>query len=153
MMRIRGQRDFGIGAIYLALGLAGFIIARDYSFGSAGRMGPGYFPTIISSLLIVFGLVTLGRGILRDGAQVGDINWKGLGLVTLSVCAFGFLLERAGLAIALSLLVLISAAASERFRLEGRAILGLLALVVFCVVVFVEGLGLPMPIFGEWFRN
>ncbi|CZT37635.1 tripartite tricarboxylate transporter TctB family protein [Rhizobium pusense] len=152
-MRIRGQRDFGIGAIYLALGLAGFIIARDYSFGSAGRMGPGYFPTIISSLLIVFGLVTLGRGILRDGAQVGDINWKGLGLVTLSVCAFGFLLERAGLAIALSLLVLISAAASERFRLEGRAILGLLALVVFCVVVFVEGLGLPMPIFGEWFRN
>ncbi|WP_107328163.1 tripartite tricarboxylate transporter TctB family protein, partial [Agrobacterium pusense] len=111
------------------------------------------FPTIISSLLIVFGLVTLGRGILRDGAQVGDINWKGLGLVTLSVCAFGFLLERAGLAIALSLLVLISAAASERFRLEGRAILGLLALVVFCVVVFVEGLGLPMPIFGEWFRN
>lgn len=153
MMRIRGQRDFGIGAIYLALGLAGFIIARDYSFGSAGRMGPGYFPTIISSLLIVFGLVTLGRGILRDGAQVGDINWKGLGLVTLSVCAFGFLLERAGLAIALSLLVLISAAASERFRLEGRAILGLLALVIFCVVVFVEGLGLPMPIFGEWFRN
>ncbi|MDH0872716.1 tripartite tricarboxylate transporter TctB family protein [Agrobacterium pusense] len=152
-MRIRGQRDFGIGAIYLALGLAGFIIARDYSFGSAGRMGPGYFPTIISSLLIVFGLVTLGRGILRDGAQVGDINWKGLGLVTLSVCAFGFLLERAGLAIALSLLVLISAAASERFRLEGRAILGLLALVIFCVVVFVEGLGLPMPIFGEWFRN
>ncbi|MCD4663494.1 tripartite tricarboxylate transporter TctB family protein [Agrobacterium pusense] len=137
----------------MALGLAGFIIARDYSFGSAGRMGPGYFPTIISSLLIVFGLVTLGRGILRDGAQVGDINWKGLGLVTLSVCAFGFLLERAGLAIALSLLVLISAAASERFRLEGRAILGLLALVVFCVVVFVEGLGLPMPIFGEWFRN
>lgn len=153
MTRIRGQRDFGIGVIYLALGLAGFIIARNYNFGTAGRMGPGYFPTIISSLLIVFGMVTVGRGLFRDGTAIGAINWKGIFLVTLSVCAFGYLLERAGVVIALLSLVLISAAASERFRLEIRAIAGLVALIAFCAVVFVEGLGLPMPILGEWFRN
>lgn len=153
MTRIRGQRDFGIGAIYLALGLAGFIIARNYSFGTAGRMGPGYFPTVISSLLMVFGLVAVARGLFRDGAPVGAINWKGLFLVTLSVCAFGYLLERAGLVAALLALVLISAAASERFRPEVRAMAGLVALIVFCAAVFVEGLGVPMPILGEWFRN
>lgn len=153
MTRIRGQRDFGIGVIYLALGLAGFIIARDYNFGTSGRMGPGYFPTIISWLLMVFGTVTIGRGLLRDGAPIGKVNWKGLALVTLSVVVFGYLLERAGFALSLALLVLISAAASERFRIELRAVLGLLALIIFCIAVFVEGLGLPMPIVGEWLMN
>ncbi|CAN7704142.1 tripartite tricarboxylate transporter TctB family protein [Neorhizobium sp. LjRoot104] len=153
MTRIRGQRDFGIGVIYLALGLAGFIISRNYSFGTAGRMGPGYFPTIISSLLMLFGVITVARGVFREGTPIGAINWKGIFLVTLSVCAFGYLLERTGVVLALLALILISATASERFRLEIRAIAGLVALIVFCTVVFAEGLGLPMPILGEWFRN
>jgi hypothetical protein len=153
MWHIRGQKDFGIGAIYLGLGLAGLVIARDYTFGTAGRMGPGYFPTIISGLLILFGLVTLSRGLLRDGERVADVNWKGAALITLSVCAFGFLLEGAGLVIALVALVLISAAASDRFRFELRAMLGLVALVIFCIAVFVYGLGLPMPILGDWLRS
>ncbi|KQY12985.1 hypothetical protein ASE23_20970 [Rhizobium sp. Root73] len=152
MIRVRGEKDLGIGAIYLALGLAGFIVARDYSFGTAGRMGPGYFPTVISSLLMCFGVVTTAKGMLRDGEPIGKINWKGLTLVTLSVCAFGFSLETAGLIAALTVLILISAAASERFRFEIRATIGLLALVIFCVAVFVEGLGLPMPILGDWFK-
>lgn len=152
MVRIRGEKDFGIGLIYLALGLIGFVVARDYSFGTAGRMGPGYFPTMISSLLVIFGLVALAKGLLRDGAPLGKINWKGLLLVTLSVALFGALLERAGLAVALVVLILVSAAASERFRFEYRAALGVVALVVFCLTVFIKGLGLPMPILGEWFK-
>ena len=152
MIRIRGEKDLGIGAIYLALGLVGFIVARNYSFGTAGRMGPGYFPTIISALLIIFGIVTIAKGFVRDGERIGTINWKGLSLVTLSVCVFGFLLETAGLAVALTALILISAAASERFRLEIKPVIGLVALNIFCLAVFVEGLGLPMPIIGEWFR-
>ena len=54
MIRKRGEKDLGIGVIYLALGLVGFTVARNYSFGTAGRIGPGYFPTIISALLIIF---------------------------------------------------------------------------------------------------
>ncbi|MBW9089013.1 tripartite tricarboxylate transporter TctB family protein [Rhizobium wenxiniae] len=152
MTRIRGQKDLGIGVIYLALGLAGFIIARDYSFGTSGRMGPGYFPTIISGLLILFGIIAMLRGILREGQPIGRINWKGMALITLSVCAFGYLLETAGVIVALSALILISAAASERFRFELRAALGLVAFIIFCAVIFIEGLGVPMPLIGEWFK-
>lgn len=152
MTRIRGQKDFGIGAIYLALGVAGFIIARDYSFGTSGRMGPGYFPTIISGLLMLFGVIAIVRSFLHEGQAIGAINWKGAALVTLSVLAFGFLLETAGIVVALAMTILLSAAASERFRFEVRAALGLVALVVFCVIVFVEGLGLPMPLLGAWFN-
>jgi hypothetical protein len=55
-----------------------------------------------------------------------------------------------GLIIALLALVLTSAAASERFRFDWRAALGLVALIVFCALVFVKGLGVPMPLFGPW---
>jgi len=152
MTRIRGQKDFGIGAIYFALGLAGFIIARDYSFGTSGRMGPGYFPTIISGLLILFGLIAMLRGLLHEGQPIGSINWKGLALITLSVGAFGYLLETAGVIVALLALILISAAASERFRFELRAAIGLIAFIIVCAVIFIEGLGVPMPLLGEWFK-
>ena len=152
MTRIRGQKDLGIGVIYLALGLAGFIIARDYSFGTSGRMGPGYFPTIISGLLILFGIIAMLRGLMREGQPIGSLNWKGMALITLSVCAFGYLLETAGVIVALLALILISAAASERFRFELRAALGLVAFIIVCAVVFIKGLGVPMPLIGEWFK-
>ncbi len=152
MTRIRGQKDLGIGVIYLALGLAGFIIARDYSFGTSGRMGPGYFPTIISGLLILFGIIAMLRGLMREGQPIGSLNWKGMALITLSVCAFGYLLETAGVIVALVALILISAAASERFRFELRAALGLVAFIIVCAVVFIKGLGVPMPLIGEWFK-
>ncbi len=51
------------------------------------------------------------------------------------------------------MLVLVSAAASVKFRVEWRA-LGLMALLVaFCALVFVEGLGLNVPLLGAWFHR
>ena len=151
-IKIRAEKDLGIGAIYLGLGVAGFLIARDYSSGTAARMGPGYLPTIISILLVLFGLITCLRGFRTDGEPIGPINWKGIGLITLSVCSFAFLLERAGLAIALLVMALLSALCSENFRLRPLPILGLALLIGACVLLFVYGLGVPMPLVGDWLR-
>ena len=54
MSVIRNQKDFGAGVLYLAFGAVGFYIARDYGMGQASRMGPGYFPTVLSGLLMAF---------------------------------------------------------------------------------------------------
>jgi hypothetical protein len=135
--------------IYLAMGVAGFVISRDYSFGSAGRMGPGYFPNVIAGLLVLFGAIALLRSFLQAGEPIGSIPWKALILVLGAVVSFGFLLPTMGLVVAMVVLVLLSAAASDKFRFEWRAVLGLIALVVFCSVVFVKGLGVPMPLVGS----
>jgi hypothetical protein len=136
--------------IYLAMGVAGFVISRDYSFGSAGRMGPGYFPNVIAGLLVLFGAIALVRSFLQAGEPIGSIPWKALILILGAVVSFGFLLPTMGLVVAMVVLVLLSAAASDKFRFEWRAVLGLIALVVFCSVVFVKGLGVPMPLVGSW---
>ena len=53
--------------------------------------------------------------------------------------------------IALLVLVLMCASASEKFSFDTKAIAGLVGLVAFCVLVFVKGLGVPMPLLGSWF--
>ena len=149
---IRAPKDFWIGAIYLAAGATGFIVGREYSFGSSARMGPGYFPTVVSSLLIVFGVLAIARSFITGGPAIGSIPWKALILVTGSVCTFAFLLNTAGFVVAVVIMALLSAAASEKFRLESRALLGLAALVVLCALVFIKGLGVPMPLVGSWLQ-
>lgn len=149
-LRLRSTKEFGSALLYGALGIAGFVIATDYGFGTAGRMGPGYFPRVISGLLILVALVSLLRSLRRDGDPIGPVNWKGLLLVTASVCLFGLMLTGAGLAVALTALLLVSARASDHFALSVRSLAALVALVAVCTLVFVKGLGVPMPLTGSW---
>jgi putative tricarboxylic transport membrane protein len=64
---------------------------------------------------------------------------------------FGLLLPRAGVLVALPCLIVVGALASRNTRLDAASIAALIGLVAFCVVVFVKGLGLPMPLIGTWF--
>jgi hypothetical protein len=149
---IKAPKDFWTGVIYLGVGALGILIGREYSFGSAGRMGPGYFPFVISCLLLLFGVITVVRSFMTDGEPVGALAWRSIAWVVGSVVAFGLLLPTAGLIIAMLVMVLMSAAASDKFRFEWAATAGLVGLVVFCSLVFVKGLGVPMPLFGSWLQ-
>ena len=148
---IKSPKDFWTGVMFLCFGGIAFAISRDYAFGSAGRMGPGYFPSVLSCLLMSFGALTLLRGVRQHGAALGAFAWKQAAIVLLSIVAFGFMLPRAGLIIGLFVLIFGSASASAHFRFEWRATLLALGLLAFCVLVFVKGLGLPMPLLGTWF--
>jgi Tripartite tricarboxylate transporter TctB family len=147
---VRSPKDFGAGLVYVAFGVAAVWIGRDYPFGTGARMGPGYFPSVLGGLLVLFGLAAVVRSFLQPGESIGTVAWKPLFLVVAATVAFAFLLPRIGLPVSLVILVLVSAAASERFRFDWRPALGLVALVAFCTLVFVTALGVPLPLFGTW---
>ncbi len=147
---IRSPKDLSLGVIYLLFGAAGLWIARDYPFGSGARMGAGYFPTIISGLLLVFGLVSIGRSLVLKGQPLGVIGWKAMALIFGAVVAFGALIEHTGLIVGGLAVLYLSATASEQFRFSWRAMLGALALVACCALLFINALGLPMPAVGPW---
>ncbi len=136
--------------IYLAIGLAAVAIARDYDMGSALRMGPAYFPTMLGGLLALIGAGAIVRAFLNPGEPIGKLALKGALLVCGGTVLFAVLLRGAGLIAALIVLVLVSSYASVRFR-WGSAILLAVGLAVFCVLVFVKGLGVPLPLAGSWF--
>lgn len=146
---IRSTKDFWSGVLYIFFGASAVIIGRDYPMGTAFRMGPAYFPTILGGLLAFIGIIALIRSFLIEDTPIGAFAFKGLGLVIASVVLFGFLAKGAGVVIALPLLVIVSAYASGRFR-WGATLALAVGLTVFCVVVFVRGLGIPLPVVGPW---
>jgi hypothetical protein len=150
-MPTRNLRDFWAGAIYLALAVATLWIGRDYAMGSSARMGPGYFPAVLGWLLALFGVVSIGRSFIRPGEPIGAIAWKPLGLVLGAVVLFALLLHGAGVIVALVCLIVVSALASRYSRLDVKSVAAMAGLVAFCVIVFVKGLGVPMPLYGTWF--
>lgn len=151
-MAVKNQKDLGAGLLYIAFGAVGFYIARDYGMGQASRMGPGYFPTVLSGLLMLFGAVAVVRSFIsKHPEQVGKFAWKAVAFVVGATTLFAILLPPAGLIVALVVLCLVSASASQFFRFEWKAAAALVVLVVFCALVFVRGLGVPMPLLGTWF--
>lgn len=148
---IKNPKDFWTGIIYVVFGFLAFWIARDFGMGTASRMGPGYFPTVLASLLMLIGAISLVLSFLKPGPPIGGFAIKASALILGGIVLFGLLITRAGLLIALPVMVLLAAAASEKFRFDWKAVAGLLALTAFCALVFVKGLGVPMPLVGRWF--
>jgi hypothetical protein len=146
---IRNPKDFWSGVIFVIIGLAAVIIGRDYPMGTAGRMGPAYFPTILGGLLALVGLVSVVRSFIRHGEAIEKFAVKEAFMVLLAVVLFGVLVRGAGLAPAVVVLVLLSGYASPEFKWKPFIIVAI-GLAIFSALVFVKGLGLPMPIFGPW---
>lgn len=135
--------------MFLVLGLAALLIALDYPMGSAGRMGPGFFPRALAALLALIGLAGMGRSLLRDGEGIGKFHLRELGLVLSAVILFGALIRGAGLAPAVIGLVLVSAYAGPRFTWTPNLVLAA-GLAAFGVLVFARLLGLPIAALGPW---
>ena len=142
-MRVRLTTDLLTGFLFLALGGFVLIYGARYPIGSAVRMGPGYFPRIISSGLVLLGLVLVGRSVLRGGERMGAAALRPLLLVLVGTFAFGLLIERAGFWVASIVLVCISRFVERDLRVA--EIVGLaLVLTAIITVIFRYGLGLPI---------
>lgn len=148
----RNAKDFWTGFIYIFVGSGALIICRDYDMGTAVKMGPAYFPTLLSVLLMVIGIISVLRSFFKSGSPIGVVAWKGLVLIVASTLLFGMIVRGAGLIIALPLLVIVSASASVRFSWK-TSLAEAVGITVFCIVIFLKGLGVPLPILGSWFGN
>lgn len=147
---LRDNRDFLAGLLFIILGGLAVVFARDYPIGSAMRMGPGYFPTALGTILLLFGGYVMLRGIRSREKVKGEWGWRPLVLVTLSILLFGFLLDRLGLIPAIVALFFAAAAAGREFRFKEVLLLAVV-MTVFVVAVFIYGLKLPYPLFpGVW---
>jgi hypothetical protein len=139
------NKDFWAGMMLIVIGAAALFIARDYRFGSALRMGPGFFPTILSVILIAFGVCITAVG-LRSGEKIqGNLSLRAFILLPLSLILFGVLMDLAGFIPALAALVFVSAASGKEFKsMEVLALTTVLT--VASVALFIWGLGLPYPL-------
>ena len=144
-MRIRAPKDFWSGVMFCGFAAVALLAARGYSLGSAGKMGPGYFPLLLGGVLAGLGVVLIARSIVITGEPVARLHMLPLTIVAAAICLFGIMIEPLGLVLALAVLTVLSAAAGRPFRpLETAALT--LALIVLSVGIFVYALGLPLNV-------
>jgi hypothetical protein len=140
------NRDVLAGTLFVAIGACGLYAAMAYPFGSLQDMGPGFFPRALGVILMGFGVVTAIRGWISGHPVEGRWGWWPLLMLSLSLLAFGWLMEHLGLIPAMLVLVVTSAMAGKEFRWSEVAVLAVV-LCLLALAIFVWGLGLPYELF------
>jgi Tripartite tricarboxylate transporter TctB family len=143
--QIRHPKDFFSGLIFICVGIIALIIGREYSLGTATRMGPGYFPALLGGLLTLLGTIIAARSFVLTGAGVDAIHLRPLILILASMLIFAALLEPAGVVISTVALVVVGCLASPESRLRDMIVLIVFLLAV-ALGLFVYGLGLPIKV-------
>jgi len=144
-MKIRAEKDFWSGAMFLGFALVAIVAARGYSMGSGGKMGPGYFPMLLGIALAGLGALLVGRSLVIEGARLTRLQVRPTLMIVLGVILFGLMIPYLGLVIALATVTAVSAFASRESRpLEVAALAAVLA--AFSVGIFVYALRLPLTV-------
>jgi hypothetical protein len=148
-LKIRDLRDAIAGLVFIAFGLLVGSLASSYQLGSAMRMGAGYFPLLVSALLVLLGLVIVARSLSfrvveRDSLKSLFVLRPAL-FVAAGVLAFAWLVPSLGLLLAILVMTVLSGFARRQVRFAELAGLAV-ALAGFGVLVFAWGLGLQLPV-------
>jgi hypothetical protein len=148
----RAVTDILAGLIFVAVGLAFAITSLSYELGTLLRMGPGYFPLVLGGILVLLGLLIVGKGLVASaGAEgrLGSVPWRALLLIVLAVLFFGLTVRGLGLVPATAVTALLTALASYRTGILAAVAIAA-GLTVLCVLVFLLALQLRLPMFGPW---
>jgi hypothetical protein len=143
---IKNPRDFWAGVMFLVVGGLFAGIALTYKLGTAARMGPGFFPFFLGLILAILGVAILFSALKLKNAGPGveKFHWIPILWVLGSICLFGLLLKLVGVLVAGVALVIGASLGGEHFKLRDVLLLAV-GLTIFCAVVFVGGLKLPIP--------
>jgi len=156
-MKIGHAKNFWGGVLFaviggmfavIAKGIPGLSFLPGYAMGTPARMGPAFFPFWLGLILFFIGLSIAVMGVREQGgpdAAFPKFHWRPILFVLGAVVLFGIILKAVGMLIAGLVLVVIASMGSHQFRWKQSLILGLI-LVVFCALVFVWGLKLPIPL-------
>ena len=145
-IELRNNKDFFAGLLFIVIGLLAMVMAQKFPMGTSLRMGPGYFPTVLSGIMMAFGLYVMIRGLIKSEKIEGKWGIRPLILVTVGIVAFGFIMERLGMVLALFALFFSSALGGHEFKFKDVLILAT-AMTAAAWGIFIYGLGLPYRLF------
>jgi hypothetical protein len=147
-MKIKSQRDFWSGLMFVAVGIGFAWGATNYNFGTSARPGPGYFPFGLGVLLAALGAIVLFKALTvetANGDPVGSFAWKPLIFIVATVAVFGWALPHLGMIIALPVLVVVASLAGDEHH-WGESLINAAILTAGSWVIFIWGLNLTIPL-------
>jgi hypothetical protein len=172
-LKIKSERDFWSGLMFIAIGVIFAVGATNYSMGPAcppndpcasslwARMsqlsahpGAGYFPLGLSVLLTILGAIVLFKSLTIEsegGDPVGKFAWRPLIIVVAAIAVFGGMLEPLGMFISIPVLIVLTSLAGDEFKLRG-VLLNAVVLTAVSWVLFIWGLKLTIPLLPRFLQ-
>jgi hypothetical protein len=166
-LKIKSERDFWSGMMFVTVGVVFAIGATNYSMGPecaaddpcatslwarishlSAHPGAGYFPLGLSVLLALLGAIVLFKSLTIEsvgGDRIGRFAWRPLVVIIAAIAVFGAMLEPLGLALTVPVLIVISSLAGDEFHWKGVA-LNAAVLTVASWAIFVWALKLTIPL-------
>jgi len=159
-MKIKSQKDFYSGLMFMSVGVAFAWGATTYNIGEGARMGPGYFPLVLGILLAAIGAFTVFEALVVetvDGEKIGKFAWKPLGFIIGANVVFGVLLgglpsigfPSFGLIVGIYALTFIAALAGDEFRWKEVLVLATI-LAIGSYIAFIVALKLQFPVWPSF---
>ncbi|MCW8200010.1 tripartite tricarboxylate transporter TctB family protein [Verminephrobacter aporrectodeae subsp. tuberculatae] len=159
-MKIKSQKDFFAGLMFLGIGTAFAWGATAYTVGSSAHMRPGYFPLLLGILLALIGAVITFKATTvetPDGERIGKWAWRPLFFILAANFAFGILLKglpslgipELGLIAGIYALTFISSLAGSEFNARAVFVLATV-LAIGSYVAFVWALKLQLPVWPSF---
>jgi len=150
---MRSDQRIGIdvwsGVLLVLFGAGGVWLALDMRLGTAINMGPGYFPLLVFSCIIVLGIIIAIRGLKTLQEPFGWPLWRPIIFITGALLVFWLLVEPAGFVIASSALMLIAIKAQSRLKWF-HAIVFTAISVLITTLLFVTALKLPFALWPSF---
>ena len=172
-MKIKSERDFWSGMMFLVVGVVFAIGATNYSMGPAcppndpcatslwarlsqlsAHPGAGYFPLGLSILVALLGAVVLFKSLTIEsdgGDKIGKFAWRPLIVIIVAIALFGAMLEPLGLALSVPVLIAVTSLAGDEFHWKG-VVANAIVLTIGSWAIFIWGLKLTIPLWPAFVR-
>ena len=154
-MKIKSEKDFWSGLMFIVVGLGFAWGATEYNFGSSARPGPAYFPFGLGVVMAVLGAMVLFKALtfeVEGGDKIGAWAWRPLLIIVVAVAGFGVILPKLGMIISLPLLVFVAAQAGDEFRWK-EALVNAAVITLMSWGIFIKGLSLTIPLWPSFLGN
>jgi hypothetical protein len=151
-LKIKSEKDFWSGLMFIVVGLGFAWGATEYTFGSSARPGPAYFPFGLGIVMAVLGAMVLFKALtfeVEGGDKIGAWAWKPLLIIVGAVAGFGVILPKLGMIISLPLLVFMAAQAGDEFRWK-EALVNAAVITLMSWGIFIKGLSLTIPLWPSF---
>lgn len=144
--KIKSPENFWSGLMFIGFGILTVIISRDYPMGHASRMGPGYFPTALGSILTILGTIITATSFKFEGEGITPFAYRPMILLSAAFVFFGSSIDHFGFIPALLGLIVLCAAAGREFKWMEVLIMSAV-LTLGSWALFIKTLQLPMTLF------
>lgn len=143
------KADFSAGVLFIFFGAVFGLQCLGLEMGSTLRMGPGYFPAVLSVVLLGLGVAIVVSSFGSIGEDIGTYAWRGMVFILAAPIFFGLTVRGLGFVPSIFATTLIAALAG--LKLKPLYAVGLaIGVTIFCTLVFSVALGLPFRRFGPW---